>query len=378
MAKRREFSDFVQAALIDHQSGLAYFLHLLIQMRRIPTTAINTMAVSVDSSGLKIYFNPEFVSTLTYKNFLYVLKHEILHITNLHHLREDKTVSHELNNIAMDLAVNSILGATDAPESILIPGKGLFRDFPPNLSMEAYLEMLKKNSIEISGMSIFDGFDGHNVRRKEGESMAPEQKDATGEIVKQAIKKAAEYAKAIGDIPGWLEEIINAIISRKIDWRKYLRNWLGEKIYVGIKTSKKMRNKRYRQFHGIIPGFKKEYIDPILIAIDTSGSMSNKELSMFLGEISNIQYPKRIIQCDTVITQDSIINERKLRQLKMVGRGGTDFRPIFEYAKKIKSKSIIIFTDLMGDFPETKPNIKTLWITNNDKDKPPFGDVVVI
>lgn len=387
MAKRT-LSDLIQVSLIDTKSNMSYFSYFLLRMRRVETKDIETMGVVTFPTHITLYYNPEFVSSLSYNDFKYVLMHEILHITNFHQEREDKTLSHEINNIAMDLAVNSILGIANAPKGVICPGKGLFKDFPENKSMEEYLELLKKkaselknkngsgNGLEDESLKSHDNYDGHELRRKTGSKMSDEEKKMAEENVKNQMKKAYEYAKSKGDIPGWLEETILAQISKKINWKKYLRNWVGEVIQMGVEPSRRIRNKRYRQWHGIIPGLKKIYINPILIAIDTSGSMSQESLGRFIGEINNIQYPKTIIQCDAEITDVSVIPNKKLKELKMKGRGGTDFRPVFKYAEEIKAKALIFFTDLMGDFPEKPPKLKTLWITEEKEATAPFGEVV--
>ena len=65
------------------------------------------------------------------------------------------------------------------------------------------------------------------------------------------------------------------------------------------------------------------------------------------------------------------------------GRGGTDFRPVFQWVEsEIRSggidcpDAIIYLTDGYGSFPERAPDMPVLWVCAPDSIKPegyPFG-----
>jgi predicted metal-dependent peptidase len=61
----------------------------------------------------------------------------------------------------------------------------------------------------------------------------------------------------------------------------------------------------------------------------------------------------------------------------MKGRGGTDFRPVFEYAKKVNANGVIYLTDMMGTFPETC-SLRTLWVSTEKDQTAPFGKVIYL
>ena len=81
-----------------------------------------------------------------------------------------------------------------------------------------------------------------------------------------------------------------------------------------------------------------------------------------------------IIQCDAEIQEDAVITSRDefeayLKSMKILGLGGTDFRPVFRYVdqlieeKKFRNlKGMIYFTDGYGTFPEYKPPYKTAFL----------------
>lgn len=396
----KSLSDFIQVSLID-RNGMSYFSYMLLKMKRIENEFISTIAVLPKSTYIELHYNPEFLNKLSYKEFVYIMKHEILHITNLHHIREIKKYTHEYNNICMDLAINSILGKENMPNGGIIPGKGMFKNIPINLSYEKYTELLKDKFKDWKGKggsnkgnedsqsnqnnnsndsdennSPIDNYEGHDLRRKESESMSQEEKSVSEENVKRLIEEASNYAKMKGDLPGNIEEIIKEILSKQINWNKYLKNWISEKVFMSTEPSRYYRNKRYPKLHGIVPGNKKQYKDPIAIAIDTSGSISSKELSIFIGEINNISFPKVILQCDTKVNSVKEVSQKKLKELEIVGRGGTSFVPIFDYVKKNKIKSVIVFTDMEGDFPKETPKCNVLWVSTLKGKTAPFGKII--
>ena len=108
----------------------------------------------------------------------------------------------------------------------------------------------------------------------------------------------------------------------------------------------------------------------MLLAIDTSGSVSNDELTEFMGEIHHIYKAGveiTIIQCDTQIK--SIEPYRGKNQIEVKGRGGTEFDPVLEYynAHTKKYTSLVYFTD--GECnADVKPKGNVLWVLSERSD----------
>ena len=102
----------------------------------------------------------------------------------------------------------------------------------------------------------------------------------------------------------------------------------------------------------------------MLLAIDTSGSVSDSELKEFMGEIHHIYkcgVDITIIQCDTTIK--SIEPYTGKHEINVRGRGGTEFDPVIEYfnANLRKYTSLVYFTD--GEcYADVKPKGNTLWV----------------
>jgi predicted metal-dependent peptidase len=102
----------------------------------------------------------------------------------------------------------------------------------------------------------------------------------------------------------------------------------------------------------------------MLLAIDTSGSVSDDELKEFMNEIHHIYKAGvdiTIIQCDTSIR--SIEAYRGKNDLKVQGRGGTEFDPVLDYYNENSKKytSLVYFTDGECD-ANVKPKGNVLWV----------------
>ena len=95
----------------------------------------------------------------------------------------------------------------------------------------------------------------------------------------------------------------------------------------------------------------------IAIAIDMSGSISNEQGSVFLGEIQNIMsqyqdYNIKVWCFDTKVYNEadfSADNGSDLANYELMGGGGTDFMCNWKYMKEngIEPKRFIMFTDGM-------------------------------
>ena len=123
-----------------------------------------------------------------------------------------------------------------------------------------------------------------------------------------------------------------------------------------------------------------------VLAIDTSGSISNDELNMFAAELMTLlnsfgQYELTVICCDAKIqtvetyTQDTFFDSKNI---VFKGGGGTSFTPVFQYVNKylMETQILIYFTDGYGDIPDA-PDFPVLWIITPDgKNYVPWGNEV--
>ena len=106
----------------------------------------------------------------------------------------------------------------------------------------------------------------------------------------------------------------------------------------------------------------------MVVAIDTSGSISDEELEIFFSEINGIYKQGADI---TILESDAEVKRfypYKGKIPKSVqGGGGTSFEPVMQWLKKTGRKydGCIYLTDGFAEAPETKPSCRLLWVVVN-------------
>ena len=199
------------------------------------------------------------------------------------------------------------------------------------------------------------------------------------------------FSKQQGDKAGNMMQNLRSVNREKYDYTAFLKKFavLGEAMKVNEDEFDYIYYTYGLQHYDNMPLIEPlEYkevkrIREFVIAIDTSGSVIGEEVQMFLQKTFNIlmqedSYFSRvnihIIQCDAQIQEDVVIKSREefeayLKSMKILGFGGTDFRPVFRYVdqlieeKKFRNlKGLIYFTDGYGVFPEVKPSYTTAFV----------------
>ena len=209
--------------------------------------------------------------------------------------------------------------------------------------------------------------------KTKGESGEKEQQKWIERMV-----RAAEAAKTRGNLPGGVESFLKKLLYPQIpwttylsrlateavpedwDWMKFDRRWVGQGLYFPSQHTLKAKG---------------------AVILDTSGSMSDKDLLEGMSETwgvleSRMVKELRIIQCDAGVHSDLILTPEDDLDLKVIGRGGTDFRPAFKALEEWGPKFIIVFTDTDGSMPEEAPGCPVWWITRNPRAQVPFGEII--
>jgi predicted metal-dependent peptidase len=144
-------------------------------------------------------------------------------------------------------------------------------------------------------------------------------------------------------------------------------------------------------------------IRSFVIAVDTSGSVSEELVHAFLQKTFNILKSTEsfftkvkiyVIQCDSSVKDVQVITsldevDDMVANLKLHGFGGTDFRPVFEYVddlidrhELIDLKGLIYFTDGYGEFPTRMPSYKSAFVFVDDgqinPDVPPWAIKLIL
>jgi len=339
-------------------------------LHKTVTDKIPTAAVGKHGINTKLYINPEFWSSLKESEQTGVLQHELLHICFDHITERSKYSNKKFYNIAADLYINQIVGKDNLPK------EGMHLDefnqkyklsMKPTEGSDYYYDELMKLPQELQDKINQDtgGRDWHETW-KEFEGLSEAEKKLIKKQIEHKLKEVAESMKNRGTVPGefasLLEKILN-IEPPKFNWKAYLRRFAGASNRI---FTKKLRRKQNRRFPDQ-PGLKIKQKKHILVAIDTSGSVSDEELKEFMQEIHHIfktGTQVTIVHCDAAIHHIESFNGLGRWSGKVHGRGGTEFEPVIKYLNEHKNKygCLIYMTDGECSAPESNPLKKTLWV----------------
>jgi predicted metal-dependent peptidase len=350
---------------------------VFLSLNKKETKSIPTMGVGVVRRvDLALYYNPDFVMSLSSTELTAVLKHEALHVL-LHHLTRAKHFAFNPRgyNIAADCAINCHIEGL--PDNCLMPEKfGLERD----QSSEYYYKKLKKQADDNDkgdgngGWDTFgDTLDDHSMWDDFDDDIIEEKVRG---IADKAIK--AQDKQGWGDIAGNLAGQILSANKPKVNWKKEMRYFINKLVLTGRKNTRMRPNRRYSYQN---PGTKRDYTSNLLVAFDTSGSVSDDQLSYFLTELNGMigHVKTDLIQFDTQVYGKPTPFDKKQKRVEIVGRGGTCFTPVIEMADELKYDGLIIFTDGYAPFPD-RPRTRVMWAVC-DRDSQvefPYGKKVII
>jgi len=356
-----------------------YYGFFLIMLNKLWSKRIPTAGVSKNGINYQLVVNDDFWEGLSENHRLGLLKHELLHIAFGHLTTVFKFSDRKMANIAMDMEINQYIDVDYLPEGGIMIDNYAELNLDRKAGARYYYDKLKEAKDEkdqngTSGSPEFDklcdqmdsgdgeGLPDHstwdefeNLSEAEQKLIEKQLQKVLGDAKEQTVKKR-------GSVPGEIEGVIviEEIVAPKFDWRGYIRRFTGISTKV---FTKKIRRKENRRFSDN-PGLKIKMRQHMLLAIDTSGSVSNDELMEFMNEIHHIYKAGvdiTIIQCDTSIR--SIEAYRGKNDLKVHGRGGTEFDPVLDYYNENSKKytSLVYFTDGECD-ANVKPKGNVLWV----------------
>lgn len=378
-----------------------FYFYVLNTLRKKITDAIPTAGVGLigaetdDISDLNVMLavNPNFYMNLNDRQRIGVLVHELLHVVNRHIITYSAYPDKELHNIAADMCINQYIDKQDLPEAGVFVDDYINKGLPLERyeTTNYYYYMLKdleeKHERGGSGGSLKDintneayehhkryrseelhihkSHDGWKLTDKYGNELSEAQRKAIEEIIGSNINEIIKDAKNMGIVPAGLDVLLDELYKPAPDfaWKRMIRLFANNSKKTKIKTTMKKRSKRY----GTIPGIKIQRKQHLMVAVDTSGSVSDSELSNFFAEIYHIYRAGvtiTIVECDAAISK--VWEYRGKAPKTISGRGGTDFNEPIELAKKLKPDGLIYFTDGECYPPKEDPNCRTMWVVTSN------------
>jgi predicted metal-dependent peptidase len=367
---------------------------------RLKLTNADEWLPTAATDGVHLYYNSRFIMKLNPKEVDFLIAHEILHLV-YDHIGRRETRDPQIWNIAADYCVNADLKKHSIGEFITTVPCLYDAKYTDMSSEEVYDDLMKNaQKIDISELldqildehldgedSEGDGGDEDSQGNKKGRvRMTKEQRDQMRQEMKQHIINAAKQAAEAGHgVPGNVSRLVKELAEPTMPWQEMIQTVLTSAIRTDYSFMRPSR--RSHHFDAIMPSRSPGEEIEISVAIDTSGSISNGELSVFLAEIQSIMdtfdgYKIKVFSFDTEVHNPKEFTSDNLEDIseyEPVGGGGTDFQCIFQYLKnsgEIPTR-LIVFTDGHTWSGWGDPDLcDTCWVIWGDSKKsitPPFG-----
>ncbi len=360
------------------------------------------------------YYNRTYIEGLSFEQTKFVLAHEALHCALGHFARRGHRDKRRWD-LATDLAINPLLlaeGLTPPPNAVVLDH---FKDMtaeeiypyieenPEQEPMDRHLYDETESPTDSSsgsgsgndgdallpmGDGEGTGTQGDQGRRAHGEGgrgspppppLGAAERERLAAIWQQRLAGAAQAARQARKLGGSLARLVDSLLQPKLPWRMLLARYLTA---VARNDYSFQRPSRRREGTAVLPGMRSAYID-LVVALDTSGSIRDKEMREFTAEINAIkgQVGARIMlhACDERLADDGPWVFEPWETLclprEFQGGGGTRFTPVFEWVETLDHQPdlLVYFTDAEGEFPSQPPPYPVLWLVKG-KAPVPWGE----
>lgn len=372
---------------------------------RLPLKPAARWCATTATDARALYYNPGWIATLTPAQLQFALAHEALHCALGHFARRGHRVQRRWD-LACDFAINPLLldeGLAPPPGAQVL---ALYR----GMSAEEIYPCLSDDleDSETLDEHAWDGADGGQGGTGDG----PPQPDAGGggrggdgrgtsssdsgpfaamrpppleagerEQLRQQwqrhLASAAQRAREAGKLAGALARLVEDGLAPRVSWRAALAHYLAQTAredYSWLRPSR-------REGEAMLPSLRSVAGD-LVVAIDTSGSVSADDIAQFLAEIDALKgtltVRTTLLACDSALAPGAPWVAEPWEPLllppALAGGGGTDFTPVFDWVAREgrRPDALVYFTDAQGRFPPQAPDYPVLWLVKG-RAPVPFG-----
>ena len=344
--------------LLDHP----FFGVLALRLELIERSDIATLG----TDGRHMVYNPEFFLALPDALKISAVAHEVMHCVMQHNMRRGLRDPRKWN-VACDFTINPILKEA----GMQLGSTWLHDEKYIGKSADEIYAMLPDSSVFEAQDEVMDAGGG----AEEADSvLAAEWKVATLQAAKIAQAK-------IGTIHGTLAKFLEGALAPVVPWKDVLASFMTERVKDDY--SWRRPNPYFIQQGIFMPTMDGVGMGALVIVVDSSGSTWSviDEFGAAVRDVVNSVRPERVhvIYADMEVNRVDVFQRGDEISLKMVGGGGTDFRPAFDYIEKhsIQPACMLYLTDMYGAFPANAPDYPVLWCTTTPI-QGPFGSSIQI
>lgn len=351
------------------------------------------------TNGRDEVYGRDFIDKLNDPELRFLVLHECYHklyrhLTTWRHLYEENP---QLANIACDYVINIKIADDNTDGWAVMPKDGCLDPKYRGWDSASVFADLRDNNQSDGGSGDGSGdssssqggqpqgFDDHDWDG--AQELTDADKRELARDIDEAIRQGALIAGKIGS--GGDRDLVD-LLEPQIDWREVLREFIQTTCAGNDYSTWQRPNRRYVSSGYYMPSGISEQVGELVIAVDTSGSIGQLELSAFMSEIKSIcdtVHPEciRLLYWDTEVCQDEKYDVHQLDDLikttKPKGGGGTSVECVPAYLTEhgVKPQACIVLTDgyLGGSWGSW--SCPVLWcILDNRSAKPDTGKHVHI
>ena len=343
------------------------------------------------TDGYNKRYGRTFMEKLSDEEIAGIVLHENFHVLMKHiprHrdlMKENRTLA----NIAMDYAVNDIIMEINRshPKLAALPKGALYDQMFSGWSVRRIYEYLKKENESGKGGGRGSPIDEHDDKPYEG--MTEEQQGQAKNDIEDAIHQGGILAGKFG---AKIPRIIKELMAPQVDWREVLQEFWVSAVRGSDELTWRRFNKHRLADDYYLPSSINETVGEVILAIDTSGSISNDDIgkvATHIRELCESVTPGRIrvLWWDTKVHGEQVFEgnyENITSLLKPMGGGGTRVSSVSDYIlnKNLTADCVIVFTDgYLEDNINWRVDIPALWLITEGGLKsfvPPKGGKIQI
>ena len=338
------------------------------------------------TDGRHLYYNTTFIDALSDREVIFVFGHELLHAIYDHVGRREHRNADRWN-IACDYVTNYDLVEHKIgilPQSVPV----LYDPKFGGMSVEQVYEKLETQANSSAETLKSKLLDRHiDFAEMDATTDKPYLSPQIIEEIKAELQDSMIFAASIdpGSTPGDVKRMVNKLTKPELPWKEILRDSMASKVKSDYSWSRPSR--RSSGLDVILPGMVMENTIKLFIALDTSGSISNAQITAFLSEIRGLMdmfsdFEITVCSFDTkiynVCEYDSSSDDIACYEPK--GGGGTSSKCVFDYMEQneIEPELLVVFTDGYVNNWGPADYCDTVWVMHKSKVIAPFGTTIHI
>ena len=321
-----------------------------------------SMACAVRSGARRVEYNPAFIREMSDRALEQTLRAEAVRILLKHpYQRRPEACSAQAAAVGSNITV----GDNYPLETIPVERPADF-DLPGGRPYEWYARQIQSLLPPAEGVSVDDRF-ARKLADSAERNTALSELWAEDELAVILIDGIIRSAKDWGSLEGRFAEMLRADTRAKISWRNVLAGFRAS-ILSSERRLTRMRPNRRTGFDNL--GSIRRFSTRLLVAVDVSGSISSGDLAYFYGVVdSAFRYgftAVDVIQFDAGVRVVQSLR-KAVRNVAVVGRGGTSFQEPVDYAHENGYDGLVILTDGYAPEPVIPEHMRCqiVWVCSN-------------